>query len=240
MSAVVVIPARLDSARLPRKALADIAGRPMIQHVWERARQARGVARVLIATPDPEIEEVARGFDAEVVRTRADHASGSDRVAEVAEGLPEGSLLINVQGDEPLLEPFLVDGVASYLSHGAEMVSAMTRFRDAAELADPAAVKVVCDAQLRALYFSRSPIPYGAAPEDCWRHLGVYGYTRELLLRLTAHPPTPLERSERLEQLRALHLGVRIQMVAVGDAARGVDTPADLERVRAHFAGGAP
>lgn len=240
MSVVVVIPARLDSARLPRKALAEIAGRPMIQHVWARAAQARGVARVILATPDPEIAEVAEAFGAEVALTRAAHPSGSDRVAEVAQALPEGARLINVQGDEPLLEPALVEALAARLAEGADMVSAMTPIRGAEELADPAAVKVVCDGARRALYFSRAPIPHGAPPEACWRHLGLYGYTRETLLRLTAEPPCALERAERLEQLRALHLGVAIHMVATPHAARGVDTPADLARVRAQLEGGAP
>ncbi|MCB9795866.1 MAG: 3-deoxy-manno-octulosonate cytidylyltransferase [Alphaproteobacteria bacterium] len=230
---VVVIPARLDSSRLPRKALADIAGRPMIQHVWERARAAQGVDRVLVATPDGEIAEACAGFGAEVAWTRADHASGSDRVAEVAQGLPAGALLVNVQGDEPLLEPALVGALARLLREGAEMASVMTPIRSAETWTDPAAVKVVCDDAGHALYFSRAPVPHGAAPTEAWRHLGLYAYRRETLLKISAAPPSALERAERLEQLRALAMGVRIRMLAVEQAARGVDTPADLARVRA-------
>ncbi|MCB9762990.1 MAG: 3-deoxy-manno-octulosonate cytidylyltransferase [Alphaproteobacteria bacterium] len=228
MPVVAVIPARLGSARLPRKVLADIHGRPMIQWVWERAGMARRVHRVIVATDAPEVAAACRRFGAEVALTRPDHPSGSDRVAEVARGFAAGTLVINVQGDEPLIEPAALDAVvAAFDDPGVEMASAMAPLADR-ERDDPHAVKVIVDPYGDAIDFHR--VHLGPTSQ---RHLGLYAWRRERLLALTALPPHPVELERRLEQLRALRAGVRIRMVSVPRAAPGVDTLADLERVRA-------
>jgi 3-deoxy-manno-octulosonate cytidylyltransferase (CMP-KDO synthetase) len=243
-----VIPARYASTRLPGKPLADIGGRPMIQHVHARV-VASGAAEVIVATDDARVEAACRAFGADVQMTEAGHLSGTDRLAEVASrrGWSGSDVVVNVQGDEPLLPPVLVSQAATLLAvdTGADIATLGTPIDSLEEFLDPAVVKVVRRADGRALYFSRAPIPWhrdgasgGVASQTdfagAWRHLGLYAYRVGALRRLAAAPPAPLELAEKLEQLRALHLGMAI---AVGEAAErpgpGVDTPEDLVRVRA-------
>ncbi len=243
-----VIPARFASTRLPGKPLAEIAGRPMIQHVHERAAAA-GAASVVIATDDARVRDAARAFGADVQMTSASHATGTDRLAEVAlhRGWGDAEVVVNVQGDEPLLPPALARQCAALLAAdaAADIATLATPVESLAELMDPAAVKVVRRADGRALYFSRAPIPWhrDAAPEGlasqrefagALRHLGIYAYRVGALRRLAAAAPSPLETAEKLEQLRALEIGMSIVVgIALERPGPGVDTPADLERVRA-------
>ena len=241
-SAVAIIPARYDSTRLPGKALALISGRPMVCHVAERTRQARGVARVIVATDDERIRAAVLPMGIEVVMTRRDHPSGTDRLAEVAARL-DADVVVNVQGDLPLLDPRMVERVAARLAAepALPMATLAAPITDEAEWRSPHVVKVVCDREARALYFSRSPIPAdrdGTRPGNeplGWRHIGMYGYRRDVLLRLAALAPSPLERRERLEQLRALEHGIAIGVVAweAEEPVIEVDTPDDLKRVQA-------
>lgn len=253
---VAIIPARFGATRLPGKPLADIQGRPLIQHVYERARRARGLVRVLVATDDSRIAEAVRRFGGEAVLTSPDHASGTDRLAEAAAGT-DADVLVNVQGDEPLLDPLAIEAALEPLLREPELpVSTLcVPLRSAEEMLEPSVVKVVCDARGDALYFSRSPIPFvrqgaghdlrAAAAEAvarglARRHLGLYAYRRQALMAFAALPPSPLELAEGLEQLRALQNGMRIRVVAfAGEAGVAVDTPQDLERVRALLAGAA-
>jgi 3-deoxy-manno-octulosonate cytidylyltransferase (CMP-KDO synthetase) len=244
---LAVIPARLDSSRLPGKVLLDLAGRPMVQHVYERARES-GAYQVIVATDDERVREVCNGFGAEVVMTSPAHRSGTDRLAEVVArlGEPAERIVVNVQADEPLLPPALVRQVAADLDlHPAASVATLARRIGAAdELFDPNVVKVVVDAEGYALYFSRAPIPWhrdGFAggrrdlPEDTLylRHVGLYAYRAGYLNYYAGHAPSGAELAESLEQLRALHSGHRIHVAqAVVDPGRGVDTAEDLERVR--------
>jgi 3-deoxy-manno-octulosonate cytidylyltransferase (CMP-KDO synthetase) len=240
--AVAIIPARLRSTRLPGKALASIAGRPMIVHVAERTLRARGLCRVIVATDDVRIQAAAATTGADAVLTRADHPSGTDRLAEVARGLA-ADVIVNVQGDLPLLDPHMVEVLVARMAAepALAMATLATPLADADAWRSPHVVKVVFGADGRALYFSRSPIPCdrdgtGARDEPLgWRHIGLYAYRREVLLRLAGLPPSPLERRERLEQLRALEHGIAIGVVAWtgGEPVVEVDTPADLERARA-------
>jgi 3-deoxy-manno-octulosonate cytidylyltransferase (CMP-KDO synthetase) len=242
---VVVIPARHRSTRLPGKALADIAGRPMVWHVAERARRARAIARVIVATDDVRIRDAVASTGVDVVMTSPDHPSGTDRLAEVARGI-DADVLLNVQGDLPLLDPAMVERLAGRMADDATlpMATIAVPLHDEADWRSPHVVKVVAGADGRALYFSRSPIPFDRdgvrAPAEPvgWRHVGMYAYRREILLRLAALPPSPLERRESLEQLRALEHGIAIGVVPWSDAAPliEVDTPADLERARAAMA----
>lgn len=245
---VAIIPARYRSTRLPGKALADLGGRPMVWHVAERARRARGIARVIVATDDARIRDALAGSGVEVAMTRADHPSGTDRLAEVAHGL-EADVLLNVQGDLPLLDPAMVEQLAARMADepALAMGTVATPLHDEAEWRSPHVVKVVAGADGRALYFSRSPIPYDRDGERAagapfgWRHVGMYAYRRETLLRLAALPLSPLERRESLEQLRALEHGIAIGVVPWDDAAPliEVDTPDDLDRARAALEAGA-
>lgn len=236
---LVVIPARLKSERLPRKPLLDIAGMSMIERVYRQAR--RSAAReVIIATDSDEIERVARGFGAAVERTDAGHASGTDRIAEVARrrGWDDAEIVVNVQGDEPLIPPALIDQVAGLLEadRAAGMATLMTPLADPAEYSDPNMAKVVASRDGAALYFSRSPIPAsrdGGVPAGARRHVGLYAYRVGCLKVVAAADVAPAERAEKLEQLRALWLGQRIAIAdAVEPPARGVDTVADLEEIR--------
>lgn len=237
MSFMVVIPARYASTRLPGKPLLDIAGKPMIQHVYQRACESDASA-VVIATDDQRIADVADGFGAKVVMTRADHQSGTDRIQEVVStlGLAEHELVVNVQGDEPLIPPATINQVAANLEKhpDAGISSLFHAIHDATELMNPNAVKVVTDAQGYALYFSRSPLPWqDAEPVHGKRHVGIYAYRVQTLNRFVRWPRSLLEVSERLEQLRAMHHGVRIIMdEAVQRVPAGVDTADDLEAVR--------
>jgi 3-deoxy-manno-octulosonate cytidylyltransferase (CMP-KDO synthetase) len=236
----VVIPARFGSSRLPAKPLADIAGRPMIAWVYERAALS-GAERVIIATDDERIAAACRAFGAAVELTRADHASGTDRIAEVAKrgDWAADAIVVNVQGDEPRLPPELISQVAELLAArpGADIATLVTPVESEAEFRDPNIVKVVADRDGNALYFSRAPIPWpreaaqGVVPR---RHIGLYAYRVAGLEAMTAEPPCPLELEERLEQLRALWLGQRIVVAdAVVPPPRGVDTAEDLAAARA-------
>jgi 3-deoxy-manno-octulosonate cytidylyltransferase (CMP-KDO synthetase) len=241
----VVIPARYASERLPGKPLLDICGRPMLEHVWRRAMDS-GAGEVWIATDDARIEAVATAFGARVMRTDPAHASGTDRVAEVAERLcwPADAVVVNVQGDEPLIPPANIAQVAELCAAGAgtAMATLSVPLGDAGELADPNVVKLVRAADGRALYFSRAPVPFARDPGGAGgpvqpslhrRHVGLYAYRVSCLRLLASTPPCPLESCEKLEQLRALWLGLDIR---VADAREpppaGVDVAQDLERVR--------
>jgi 3-deoxy-manno-octulosonate cytidylyltransferase (CMP-KDO synthetase) len=212
-----------------------IAGRPMIAHVYERAAAARSVGAVIVATDDARIVEAVEAFGGQVRLTRASHPSGTDRLAEIAEQL-DCDLVVNVQGDEPLLESRMIDEAVAPFADPAVVMGTLRRpIDDPADLLNPNVVKVVVDRDDFALYFSRAAIPFrrdGGRAAAC-KHVGLYVYRREFLLRLAALPPTPLEQSEMLEQLRALEHGYRIKAVETTADTIGVDTPSDLERVRA-------
>jgi 3-deoxy-manno-octulosonate cytidylyltransferase (CMP-KDO synthetase) len=224
---------------LPRKPLLDIEGHTMIERVFAQARLS-AAAEVLVATDAPEIARVCRAFGAELAMTRSEHASGTDRIAEVAAARQwsDELVVVNVQGDEPMIPPALIDQVAGLLDTdpAADMATLMTPLADPAEYRDPNMAKVVSDREGRAIYFSRSPIPAtrdGSVPVDARRHIGIYAYRVSCLREIAATPVAPLERAERLEQLRALWLGRRIAIAdAVEAPARGVDTEADLEFIR--------
>jgi 3-deoxy-manno-octulosonate cytidylyltransferase (CMP-KDO synthetase) len=235
VSAVAIIPARFHSTRLPGKALADIAGRPMIEHVYRRASAARSISRVIVATDDPRIADAVARFGGEAMMTSASHQSGTDRLAEAAAAIA-CDVVVNVQGDEPLLDPQAIDAAVEpfYADRDLEM-STLRRRASGGELQDPNVTKVVVDENGYAMYFSRAPIPYtraGQSPAQAWAHIGLYAYRRDTLMRLASLPPTALERAEALEQLRALGHGIRIKAVETAHAAIGVDTPEDLARVR--------
>jgi 3-deoxy-manno-octulosonate cytidylyltransferase (CMP-KDO synthetase) len=245
----VVIPARFAAARLPGKPLRDIGGRPLIQWVWERAR-ASGAASVMVATDDERIREAAIGFGADCMMTSPRHASGTDRIAEVvrAKGFAAEDIVVNLQGDEPMMPAAVLDEVAEALSARAQsdIASAVAPIQSLAEFLDPSCVKALRARDGQALYFSRAPVPWprdsvtAGQPTDfagAWRHIGIYAYRVRSLLQFAAWPPTPLEECEKLEQLRALEQGMRIHLVALALAPpAGVDTPEDLERVRAGLA----
>lgn len=257
MSFTVVIPARYASSRLPGKPLADIAGKPMIQHVCERARES-DAAQVVVATDDERIRDACAAFGAEVVMTSPDHASGTDRLEEVVRqlGLDNDHRIINVQGDEPLIPPVLINQVAENLDRYPEAAIATLceRLHDMDSVFNPNVVKVVFDQQGMAHYFSRAPIPWardqwpaGVRPErgdvslpegiGYFRHIGIYGYRASVLRDFVAWPVAPTERAESLEQLRALYHGARIHVdIASVKPPAGVDTEADLDRVRAWLA----
>lgn len=248
----VVIPARFSSTRLPGKALIAIAGKPMIQWVHERARQSAAMS-VVVATDDERIAQVAKSFGATVAMTDASHVSGTDRIAEVAraERWAGTDIIVNVQGDEPLMPPALIDQVARLLEKhsSADMSTLAAPLTSLEQLLDPNIVKVVTDAKQCALYFSRAPIPWsrdtapaGIASQTRFagalRHIGIYGYRVQALLQLAALPPTPLEITEKLEQLRALENGFEIRVAHTGQPpASDVNTPEDLARVTALLRG---
>ncbi len=239
MNTIGIIPARYASTRFPGKPLALIAGKPLIQHVVEQCQKARSLSEVIVATDDTRIWEVAQNF-CHAEMTRPDHPSGSDRIAEVA-GRCACDAVVNIQGDEPLIDPAVIDAVADALARD-EMSTAATRITHPEELDNPNVVKVVVSAAGRALYFSRRTIPYlreaasGSVNEQLaafafLKHLGIYGYRRETLLRLVKFPVSPLEAAEKLEQLRALENGVQIAVVIVDYDSMGVDVPEDVKRV---------
>lgn len=235
MSFSVVIPARYASTRFPGKPLADLAGKPMVVRVCERAAQS-GASAVHVATDDERIADTVRRHGFAVVMTRAEHASGTDRIAEAAAklGLAAEHIVVNVQGDEPLIAPALIRQVAERLqASAAGMATACHAIGDAASLANPNVVKVVLDAQGYALYFSRSRIPYPREGDaTCYRHAGIYAYRVRFLKQYAALASAPLEKAEALEQLRALWHGHRIAVVvSETDIPPGVDSPQDLEAV---------
>lgn len=234
-----IIPVRYQSTRFPGKPLALIKGRPMIQWVYEGIKKSALLSRFIIATDDKRIQQAALSFGAEVFMTRTDHPSGTDRVAEVAAAI-DCPLIINVQGDEPLVEGKMIDALVEVLQEDAvPMASLMTRRTDLADMADPNEVKVVVDDRSYALYFSRSPIPSGA--RDYYHlHIGIYGYRKEFLQDFVQMPASRLETSERLEQLRILEAGFKIKMVEVPYAALSVDTPEDIIRVEDILKKGTP
>lgn len=241
---VAVIPARYQSSRFPGKMIAPLAGKPLVQHTYERAFQAKHVNDVCVAADDARIADALAEFETRVVMTRPDHPSGTDRIAEVVAEI-DAEIVVNVQGDEPLIDPEVIDDVVAALQadEQAVMSTAAKRITDPALVADPNAVKVVKDRSGRALYFSRAPIPYLRDPNggppggvEHWYHVGLYAYRRDFLLEYAKMPPSPLEQTEMLEQLRALENGFAIQVVETQHEAIGVDTPDDLERVRALLA----
>jgi 3-deoxy-manno-octulosonate cytidylyltransferase (CMP-KDO synthetase) len=236
LSVVAIIPARYHSTRLPGKALADIGGRPMIEHVYRRAEAARSVSAVIVATDDERIARAVTSFGGTARMTSGSHQSGTDRLAEVAAAL-SCDVVVNVQGDEPLLAAEMIDeAVAPFAGDPALMMSTLRcRIDDPTEIHNPNVTKVVVDREGFALYFSRAPIPFvrdGCPPSPAWRHVGLYAYRRDCLLRLAGLAPTALERAEALEQLRALEHGIRIKAIETAHDSIGVDTPEDLERVR--------
>ena len=239
MNTIGIVPARYASTRFPGKPLALIAGKPLIQHVVEQCQKARSLSEVIVATDDTRIWEVAQNF-CRAEMTRPDHRSGSDRIAEVA-GRCTCDAVVNIQGDEPLIDPAVIDAVVGALARD-EMSTAATRIKNPEELDDPNVVKVVVSAAGRALYFSRRTIPYlrEAASRSAGerlaafaflKHLGIYGYWRETLLRLVKFPVSPLENAEKLEQLRALENGIQIAVVKVDYDSVGVDVPKDVAQV---------
>jgi len=236
MHVVGVIPARYASTRLPGKALLPLCGKPLVQWVYERARQARLLSRILIATDDVRIATAVKEFGGDAVMTRADHPSGTDRIAEAVAGI-DADVVVNIQGDEPLIAPSLIDELAAALTGPSisDMATAASPIEHEGDVSNPSIVKVVCDREGHALYFSRSTIPHvrdGSIPPGLfpahWRHIGIYAYRRTFLNRLVHEPPCALEQLEKLEQLRALHLGGRIRVIQTRLIALGVDTPADV------------
>ena len=241
MKIIGVIPARYASTRFPGKPLALIAGKPLIQHVVEQCQKAKSLSEVIVATDDTRIWELAQNF-CRAEMTLPDHPSGSDRIAEIAERI-SCDAVVNIQGDEPLIDPAVIDAVAAALA-GNEMSTAATPIKNLAELDNANVVKVVVNAAGRALYFSRRTIPYlrdaasrpgneQLAAFSFLKHLGIYGYRRETLLRLVKFPVSPLENAEKLEQLRALENGISIAVVKVDYDSIGVDVPEDVKRVEA-------
>jgi 3-deoxy-manno-octulosonate cytidylyltransferase (CMP-KDO synthetase) len=232
-----VIPARFASTRFPGKVLAPISSKPMLQHVYERASQARYLTSTIIATDDDRVYRAARSFGARVRMTRADHLSGTDRVAEVASA-EDAAIVVNIQGDEPLIDPAAIDIAILPVAQEDDIVMATLKkkIESAREIGDPNVVKVVTDAAGDAIYFSRCPIPfYREGSGEYFKHIGLYVYRSDFLLSYSALPVGPLERAERLEQLRALENGFRIRVVETEYESLGVDTPEDLERVSALF-----
>ncbi|EKU72136.1 3-deoxy-manno-octulosonate cytidylyltransferase [Selenomonas sp. F0473] len=231
MKVLCIIPARYASTRLPGKPLRDIAGKPMIVRVYERAVEARLVRDVVVATDDERIRAAVEAHGGRAVMTRADHATGTDRLAEVAARMTDYDLVVNVQGDEPLIEPAVIDAlIEPFLAdENLSMATVKTEMRDAAEMENPNNVKVVTDAAGNALYFSRARIPYArSAGAKVYKHIGIYAYRRDFLLAYAKMPQTPLEISESLEQLRALENGCRIRVVETDAVFIGVDTEEDL------------
>ena len=243
MKAAAIIPARWASTRFPGKPLFLISGKPLIQHVWERCQAAKSLSEVIVATDDMRIAEAAFAFGAAVSLTSPKHQSGTDRIAEVAAALRGFRHILNVQGDEPAVEPRLIDRLVRVLQNEPKlkMVTAATPFEDESEAGNPNNVKVVTARDGRALYFSRSRIPFqrddsaSAALPPLW-HIGIYGYRHDFLAQFVRWKPTPLERLERLEQLRALEHGAAIHVVRTRYRALGVDTPEDVGRLEAALA----
>ena len=230
-----IIPARWASTRFPGKPLVKLRGKPLVQHVWERAGRAKLVDRVIVATDDMRIAEAAFAFGAEVALTSSKHPTGTDRLAEVASKLKSAPIILNVQGDEPDIAPSTIDRLAQALQDDPAlgMVTAANPIADRSDIGNPNVVKVVADLAGRALYFSRSTIPHdrdGDGGIKYLRHQGIYGYRRKVLLDFVKWKPTPLEKAEKLEQLRALEHGVSIGVIVVKKGSVGVDVPADLAK----------
>ena len=237
MNVLAVIPARYTSTRFPGKPVASIAGKPMIQHVVERVRRAQRVSRTLVATDEPSIRDAVEAFGGEAVLTRRDHLTGTDRVAEVAAHI-SADIYVNVQGDEPLIDPEAIDGLVATLieDSGVQVASAAAAILQPNDIMDPNITKVVRDFDGDALYFSRAPIPWVRDRQESvaarhWKHIGLYAFRHEALLDFPTLPPGDLERLEQLEQLRWLENGYRIRMIETEYDAVSVDVPADIDRV---------
>ena len=236
MKRVVIIPARYEATRLPGKPLLAETGKYLIQHVWEQARKARTIDHVIVATDDARIQRAVESFGGDCRLTRSDHPSGTDRIAEVASHL-DAHVIVNVQGDEPNIDPATIDRVADGIAGDVPMATAAAVIRRPEDLADPNKVKVVLDADGCALYFSRAPIPFDrdgaadfAADSPYLWHMGIYAYERSFLLGYRDLPPSRLEAIEKLEQLRALSAGRRIKVIVLERPSLGIDTPEDYER----------
>lgn len=240
MKTLGIIPARYESSRFPGKSLALILGKPLVRHVYEKASQARSLDDLIVATDDRRIFDTVEGFDGKVMMTRADHLTGTDRLAEVA-AENDADLYVNIQGDEPLIEASLIDRAVHTFGGigGFQFGSAMTPIRNEADIDNPNVVKVVVDSRKRALYFSRHSIPYRRkdTPLPCYQHIGFYVYARNFLLAFPNMPSTPLEQAEGLEQLRAIENGIRIHMIETNYTGIGVDAPEDIERIEAIMRG---
>lgn len=240
MAAIAVIPARFSSTRFPGKVIVSETGKPLVQHVVERARSAKRLSDVIVAADDQRIIDALRPFDTRCVMTSPKHVSGTDRVAEVARSVSD-SIIVNVQGDEPEIEPQTIDALVDRLEGGgADMATAATPFAAGADPADPNLVKVVVTLDGKALYFSRSQIPFwrdraGPSRPAYYLHQGIYAYRREFLLQLASWPPTPLELSEKLEQLRVLEHGRSIDVILTPRAVHGIDTPQQYEEFVGRF-----
>lgn len=236
MKALGVIPARLGSTRLSEKILRSINGKTMIQHVWERARQAKRLETVVVATDDTRIQQCVEGFGGRAIMTRKDHPNGTSRIAEVMNSFKQ-DLVINIQGDQPLVDPKALDEMVSIFekSKDVEMLTLAVRMTDRASFENPNVVKVVCDAKGDALYFSRATIPFVQGKQDgafsFLKHLGVYGYRRDFLLNFVAWEPGILENIEKLEQLRVLERGRSIRVIETAYDFISVDTEEDLREV---------
>ena len=234
MKAICIIPARYSSTRLPGKPLKDICGKPMICRVYERAKLANSVDEVIVATDDERIFNAVESNHGRAMMTRADHKTGTDRLAEVAEKFPDAEVIVNVQGDEPLIEGSLIDElVAQFDDVNLQMATVAVELTDDAEIKNPNNVKVVIDKNNNALYFSRSPIPYprNIGKSKVYKHIGIYAYRRNFLLNFAQMTPTPLEETESLEQLRALENGYKIRVIKSDCKFIGVDTEEDLKLV---------
>lgn len=247
ITSVAIIPARYASERFPGKVIAPLAGKPLVVHTYERASRASSLADIFVATDDARVVAAVAPYGVQTVMTRSDHATGTDRIAEVAANL-DADIIVNVQADEPLVDPWLIDATVQPLLDDPDLPMATARhaIHDPAQINDPNCVKVVCDAQGRALYFSRSPIPFmretGRDPLHeaiYWQHIGLYVFRRPFLLEYAAMPSTPLERLEKLEQLRVLEHGYPIAVVEAKETSIGVDTPEDLARAEAAIEGDA-
>ncbi|MBQ6006087.1 MAG: 3-deoxy-manno-octulosonate cytidylyltransferase [Selenomonadaceae bacterium] len=238
MKSICVIPARYSSTRLPGKPLREICGVPMICRVWERASRAKSVSEVIVATDDERILAAVENYGGRAMMTRADHKTGTDRLAEVAEKFPDAEVIVNVQGDEPLIEPALIDElIAQFADKNLHMATVATELKEPSEMKNPNNVKVVLDRNNDALYFSRSLIPYprNEGKSKTFKHIGIYAYRREFLLAYAKMDSTPLEQSESLEQLRALENGYKIRVIISANQFVGVDTEEDLKLVNDFF-----
>jgi len=243
MDVIGVIPARFSSKRFEGKVIADILGKPMIQHVWERAKQARLLDDLIIACDDERVAAVASGFGAKVALTAKGHISGTDRICEVINPI-DVKIVVNIQADEPLVDPMMIDTVAQALldEPGVSMATIMKKIDDPALINDPNTVKVVVGKNNFALYFSRSPIPFHATNSEVkapvyFKHIGLYAYTKDFLFTYKNLAPSDLEQTECLEQLRVLGEGIRIKVIETKHDTIGVDTPEDLEKVKAYLRG---
>ena len=234
MKILCVIPARYASTRLPGKPLADIVGKPMIQHVYERSAQATIPQQVVVATDDEKVFQAVQQFGGKVVMTSSEHQTGTDRLAEVASKYAEVDVIINVQGDEPLIDPKLIDELAQeFLNDTALQMASVMSIMDTEDYQNPNAVKVVTDLNNNALYFSRSLLPYPrvAGKANVYKHIGIYAYKKDFLLKFAKLEPTPLEQSESLEQLKALENGYKIKMIKTKSKFIGVNSIEDLQTV---------